>query len=64
MRLPSKEVVMREIREEVKINFEIINLFCINENLYNSGGKIEHEICYYNLNILYDLSYDNFEIKR
>lgn len=44
----TKEAVIREIKEELEIECEIIDLFCINENIYSiGGGKISQEINYY-----------------
>ena len=41
------DAIKREMNEELKINVEIENLFCVNENIYDFDGKVNQEINYY-----------------
>lgn len=44
----SRNAIIREIKEETELDIKIINLICINENIYDGKyGEICHEINYY-----------------
>ena len=44
----SKEAVIRELKEEIKLSFKIDKLLCVHENLYKTvDGKIASEIVFY-----------------
>ena len=45
---PSHKAVLREIKEEIKIDAKIEKLLCVNENIFIDGKKrLNHEIAYY-----------------
>mgnify|MGYP005768429315 CR=1 FL=1 len=61
----TKQAMLREMREELKIDVEIIDLFCINENIYITDGKVNQEInYYYKLKSLSKLPKNSFTIKE
>jgi len=63
----SKTAVVREVKEELKVNSEIKNLICVNENIYVSqkDKKIGHEVCFYYLMETQDeLPCDGFEFEE
>lgn len=39
--------IIREVKEEIKLDSEIDRLFCINENIYTHKDKLNQEIGYY-----------------
>ena len=57
----TKQAILREMKEELKINVKITDLFCINENIYDTGETTSQEINYYykleNLDFLPDESF-------
>lgn len=60
----SKEAIIREIKEEIKLSFKIEKLLCAHENLYKTvDGKIASEIVfYYVLSPLEKLPKEEFSI--
>lgn len=59
------DAIKREMKEELKINIEIENLFCVNENIYDFDGKVNQEInYYYKVKPIEKLSDDVFSIKE
>ena len=56
------------MKEELKINVKITDLFCINENIYDTGETTSQEINYYykleNLDFLPDESFFVKEIDK
>lgn len=64
----TKQAILREMKEELKINVKITNLFCINENIYDTGETTSQEINYYykleNLDFLPDESFSVKEIDK
>lgn len=59
----SSSSIKREIKEELNCDFELQNLFCIHENVYESSGKISNEICYYKVNVK-DVPNTSFVVKE
>lgn len=43
----TKEAIIRETKEELNIDVNVLELFCVDENLYNCDGVISQEINYY-----------------
>ena len=43
----TKQAILREMKEELKINVKITDLLCINENIYDTGETTSQEINYY-----------------
>ena len=64
----TKQAILREMKEELKINVKITDLFCINENIYDTGETTSQEINYYykleNLDFLPDESFFVKEIDK
>ena len=61
----TKQAILREMKEELNIDVEIIDLFCINENIYNVDETASQEInYYYNLKCLTPLSDLPFSVKE
>ena len=45
---PTNKAIIRELKEELKVDVSIEKLLCINENIYiNKEKKLAHEIAYY-----------------
>ena len=58
----SKDAIIREAKEELQIDVEIVKLICINENLYPIHNHIAQEVSfYYLLKPLQDLPCEDFE---
>ena len=53
-----------QIKEELNCDFELQNLFCIHENVYESSGKISNEICYYYKVNVKDVPNTSFVVKE
>ena len=68
LRESTKQAILREMKEELKINVKITDLFCINENIYDTGETTSQEINYYykleNLDFLPDESFSVKEIDK
>ncbi|MDD3341467.1 MAG: NUDIX domain-containing protein [Bacilli bacterium] len=62
----TEEAILREVKEELDIETEVIELFCIHENIYkNKNSKINQEInYYYKLKVASDLPDNPFERKE
>lgn len=61
----TKQAMLREMKEELNIDVEIIDLFCINENIYNVDEATSQEInYYYKLKSLTPLSDAPFSVKE
>lgn len=61
----TKQAILREMKEELNIDAQIINLFCINENIYIKDEKTVQEInYYYKLKSLSKLPNKTFSIKE
>lgn len=60
----SSSSIKREIKEELNCDFELQNLFCIHENVYESSGKISNEICYYYKVNVKDVPNTSFVVKE
>ena len=64
----TKQAILREMKEELKINVKITDLFCINENIYDTGETTSQEINYYykleNLDFLPDEFFSVKEIDK
>lgn len=60
----SSSSIKREIKEELNCDFELQNLFCIHENVYESSGKISNEICYYYKVNVKNISNASFVVKE
>lgn len=45
---PTNKAIIREFKEELKVDVEIQKLLCVNENIFiNRENKLSHEIAYY-----------------
>ena len=64
----TKQAILREMKEELNIDVKIIDLFCINENIYDTEGITNQEINYYykleNLDFLPDQTFSVKEIDK
>lgn len=58
----TSETIIREVKEEIKIDTKINRLFCINENIFMYDNKLNNEIGYYYiLDPISDYSKEDFE---
>ena len=58
----SKEAILREIKEETKLDVKINHLICITENIYNNK-QICHEVnYYYNIEPIEDIKTEEFTV--
>ena len=62
----TSDAIIREVKEETRIDTKIENLFCVSELIYkNKEGKTNQEInYYYKLECLSDIKLEDFEIKE
>lgn len=60
----TKTAVLREIKEELNVDTKIIDLFCINENIYSVIDSCTNQEInyYYKLQLLSELPSNDFEI--
>ena len=59
----SKEAMLREIKEETKLDVKINYLICVAENIYNKSDETCHEInYYYRLEPINDIKTEEFTI--
>ena len=62
----SSDAIKREIKEELKLEFNVDGLFCVHENLYKlKDNRLANEVCYYyKISLCSDSNYKDFVIEE
>lgn len=62
----SSDAIKREIKEELKLEFNVDGLFCVHENLYKlKDNRLANEVCYYyKISLCSDFNYKDFVIEE